>query len=185
MKTKKSKRLLAVFLSAIMVLSTFAAMPFSSYAAEHTAEDLKTLIDQYESRVESSTIYTNLADSYTAWYDAYLTYVMVTAGTKDAEEVDAAYNTLQTEMNEMTVWSPYEATATAAADGSYTADMLTGGDVMSNVLYAYGVGANAAYNSVETGNWYNTITRSGVQYGDAVLISRIVAMSFCEPRSCS
>lgn len=170
MKTKKSKRLLAVFLSAIMVLSTFAAMPFSSYAAEHTAEDLKTLIDQYESRVESSTIYTNLADSYTAWYDAYLTYVMVTAGTKDAEEVDAAYNTLQTEMNEMTVWSPYEATATAAADGSYTADMLTGGDVMSNVLYAYGVGANAAYNSVETGNWYNTITRSGVQYGDAVLM---------------
>lgn len=170
MKTKKSRRLLAVFLSAVMVLSTFAAMPFSSYAAEHTAEDLKALVDQYESRVESGTIYTNLADSYTAWYDAYLTYVLVTAGVRDAEEVDTAYNTLQTEMNEMTAWSPYQATQTAAADGSYTADILTGGDVMSNVLYAYGVGSDSAYNSVTTGQWYNTQTRTGVQYGDAVLM---------------
>lgn len=45
MKTKKSKRLLAAFLAAIMVLTTFAAMPFSSFAAEHSAEDLKNLLD--------------------------------------------------------------------------------------------------------------------------------------------
>lgn len=169
MKTK-SKRLLAVFLSAVMVLSTFAAMPFSSYAAEHTAADLKDLIDQYESRVESGTVYTNLADSYTAWYDAYVTYIFVTAGTKSADEVDSAYSSLQTEMNEMQVWSPYQATASAAADGSYNKDILVAGDVMSNVLYAYGVGGNAPYNDSEASDGFATYTRAGVQYGDTVLM---------------
>lgn len=170
MKTKKSKRLLAAFLAAIMVLTTFAAMPFSSYAAEHSAEDLKTLIEQYETRIESSTRYTNLANSYEAWYDAYLTYFLVTAGTESAEAVDEAYTNLQTQMNAMQAWTPAQATASQAADGSYTKSGLTGGDVMSNVLYAYGVGENAPHNNVETGAWYNTITRTGVQYGDAVLM---------------
>lgn len=171
MKTKKSRRFLAVFLSAVMVLSTFAAMPFSSYAAEHTAEDLKALVDQYESRVESGTIYTNLADSYTAWYDAYLTYVLVTAGVRDAEEVDTAYNTLQTEMNEMTAWSPYQATANAAADGSYTVNDLVENDEMTNVLYAYGVGSDSPYNSVGTsGAFLQATLNTGVQYGDTVLL---------------
>lgn len=171
MKTKKSRRLLAVFLSAVMVLSTFAAMPFSSYAAEHTAEDLKALVDQYESRVESGTVYTNLADSYTAWYDAYLTYVLVTAGVKDAEEIDAAYNTLEAEMNEMEAWSPYQATATAAADGSYTVNDLVENDEMTNVLYAYGVGSDSPYNSVGTsGAFFQATLNTGVQYGDTVLL---------------
>lgn len=171
MKTKKSKRLLAAFLAAIMVLTTFAAMPFSSYAAEHSAEELKNLIDQVETRFEIGTPYTNLANTYEAWYDANLTYFLVTAGVRSAEEVDEAYNNLSTQFSAMKVWTPAKTTANAAADGSYTAAGLVDGDLMSNVLYAEGVGANTDYADVRTDDGgAMTDTRAGVQYGTTVLM---------------
>ena len=70
MKTRKSKRLLAAFLAAIMVLTTLSVLPFSSYAAEHSPQDLKNLIDQVESRLEgeTGTVYTNVSNTYEAWY---------------------------------------------------------------------------------------------------------------------
>lgn len=171
MKTKKSKRLLAAFLAAIMVLTTFAAMPFSSFAAEHSAEDLKNLLDQYETRIESGTPYTNLASSYEAWYNGYVTYFLVTAGVRTADEIDTAYKNLETQFNAMQVWTPYEATASQAADGSYTSLGLVDGDQMSNVLYSYGVGVSSPYADVRTDDGgAGTETRAGVQYGTTVLM---------------
>ena len=171
MKTKKSKRLLAAFLAAIMVLTTFAAMPFSSFAAEHSAEDLKNLLDQYETRIESGTPYTNLASSYEAWYNGYVTYFLVTAGVRTADEIDTAYKNLETQFNAMQVWTPYEATATQAADGSYTSLGLVDGDQMSNVLYSYGVGVSSPSADVRTDDGgAGTETRAGVQYGTTVLM---------------
>lgn len=172
MKTKKSKRLLAAFLAAIMVLTTFAAMPFSSFAAEHSAEDLKNLLDQYETRIESGTPYTNLASSYEAWYNGYVTYFLVTAGVRTADEIDTAYKNLETQFNAMQVWTPYEATASQAADGSYTSLGLVDGDQMSNVLYAYGVGSSSAYSEIDLrdSSTLQTYTRAGVQYGTTVLL---------------
>lgn len=172
MKTKKSKRLLAAFLAAIMVLTTFAAMPFSSFAAEHSAEDLKNLLDQYETRIESGTPYTNLASSYEAWYNGYVTYFLVTAGVRTADEIDTAYKNLETKFNAMQVWTPYTATATAASDESYTNLTLVDGDQMSNVLYAYGVGSTSAYAEIDLrdSDTLQTYTRAGVQYGTTVLL---------------
>ena len=174
MKTKKSKKILAAFLAVIMVLSCFAAMPFSSFAATYTKEDLKTLLDTYEAKVdgmgERGEIYTNLANSYEAWYNAYVVYICVTAGTLTEANVDLVYNNLQTQINKMTEWTPSTATATAAADGSYNKDMLVDGDVMSNVMYSYGVGENAPYADSEASDGFATYTRAGVQYGSAVLL---------------
>lgn len=170
MKTKKSKKILAAFLAVIMVLSCFAAMPFSSFAATYSKDDLKTLLDTYEARVngmsERGEVYTNLASSYEAWYNAYVVYVCVTAGTLTEANIDTVYKTLQTQMNKMTEWTPYTATATAAADGSYNVDSLTKGDIMSNVLYTYGVGENAEYYTGEKVG----ASRAGVQYGVAALL---------------
>ena len=171
MKTKKSKRLLAAFLAAIMVLTTFAAMPFSSYAATYSASDLKTLLDQYESRVEGTTVYTNLVNSYDAWIAAYRVYVGVTAGITDAEQVDTAYTNLQTQMNAMQVWTPHTGSATRAADNSYTRDSLVAGDEMTNVLYTYGVSSGSD-------NWHSASDyvmlqiniENGTEYGSAVLL---------------
>lgn len=171
MKTKKSKRLLAAFLAAIMVLTTFAAMPFSSYAATYSASDLKTLLDQYESRVEGTTVYTNLVNSYDAWIAAYRVYVGVTAGITDAEQVDTAYTNLQTQMNNMQVWTPRTGSATRAADNSYTRDSLVAGDEMTNVLYTYGVSSGSD-------NWHSASDyvmlqiniENGTEYGSAVLL---------------
>lgn len=171
MKTKKSKRLLAAFLAAIMVLTTFAAMPFSSYAATYSASDLKTLLYQYESRVEGTTVYTNLVNSYDAWIAAYRVYVGVTAGITDAEQVDTAYTNLQTQMNAMQVWTPRTGSATRAADNSYTRDSLVAGDEMTNVLYTYGVSSGSD-------NWHSASDyamlqiniENGTEYGSAVLL---------------
>lgn len=171
MKTKKSKRLLAAFLAAIMVLTTFAAMPFSSYAAEHSAQELKNLIDQVETRLERGTAYTNLANTYEAWYDANLAYFLVTAGVRSVDEVDTAYDNLSTQFNAMRVWSPKTATASAAADGSYTSSGLVDNDILSGALYVEGVGADTDWSDVLTDDGgAMTDTRAGVQYGTTVLM---------------
>lgn len=173
MKTRKSKRLLAAFLAAIMVLTTLSVLPFSSYAAEHSPQDLKNLIDQVESRLEgeTGTVYTNVSNTYEAWYSAYRTYVGVLSGVTDASKVDTAYDELQTQFAAMQPWTPYKGTASAAEDGSYTADLLVDNDEMANVLYAYGVGANSQFADVLTDDGgAATETRAGVQYGTTVLL---------------
>lgn len=170
MKTRKSKKLLAAFLAVIMVLSTFAAMPFSSFAATYSLSDLNTLMTQYETKMGNGKTYTNLAASYEAWYTAYRTYVGVKSGLLTEANIDSVYTALNTQMDRMTEWSQYTAGATAAEDGSYTQASLVENDKLSNALYVYGVGANAPFNDVTVNERVSTKTRNGVQYGGAVFI---------------
>lgn len=171
MKTRKSKKLLAAFLAVIMVLSTFAAMPFSSFAATYSLSDLNTLMTQYETKMGNGKTYTNLAAAYEAWYTAYRTYVGVKSGLLTEANIDSVYTALNTQMGRMTEWSQYTAGATAAEDGSYTQASLVENDKLSNALYAYGCGDSAAFNQktdVSTGAMAKT--RAGVQYGSGVFV---------------
>ena len=94
MKTKKSKRLFAALLSLVMVISTFAAMPFSSFASTYTLDNLKTLMDQYETKIKAGTYYSNTLNAYKAWYDAKVVYVGVKAGKTADTQIDTAYTNL-------------------------------------------------------------------------------------------
>ena len=178
MKTKKSKRLLAVFLAAVMVLSTFAAMPFTSLASTHTADDLYSLIQQFESRVSSCTsksIYTNLEKSYAAWDQAYRTYVCTEAGAElgSLPDIDTAYTNLKTEMDKMTVWTPFKSTYNQIDAGKTTAN-LTGGDEFNNVLYYGGIQGMPFQEINGKGDGVcvsgNTWVTAGIRYGKAVLL---------------
>lgn len=138
MKTKKSKRLFAALLSLVMVISTFAAMPFSSYASDYTLDNLKTLMDQYESKMSTGTYYNNTLAAYKAWYDAKVVYVGVKAGKTADTAIDTAYTNLSNAITALTDFTPKKGTAVPKI-GSSTTTIPT--DMYANVLYSNGSSA--------------------------------------------
>ena len=149
MKTKKSKRLFAALLSLVMVISTFAAMPFSSFASDYTLDNLKTLMDQYESKMSTGTYYNNTLAAYKAWYDAKVVYVGVKAGKTADTAIDTAYTNLSNAITALTTFTPKKGTAVPKI-GSSTTTIPT--DKYANVLYSdgssatdYSVSAEALY----------------------------------------
>lgn len=151
MKTKKSKRLFAALLSLVMVISTFAAIPFSSFASTHTLDDLNTLMSQYETRIKTGTYYSNTLNAYKAWYDAKVVYVGVKAGKTADTAIDTAYTNLSNAITALTDFTPKKGTAVPKI-GSSTTTIPT--DKYANVLYSngssatdYSVSAEALYTS--------------------------------------
>lgn len=138
MKTKKTKRLFAALLSLVMVISTFAAMPFSSYASDYTLDNLKTLMDQYESKMSTGTYYNNTLAAYKAWYDAKVVYVGVKAGKTADTAIDTAYTNLSNAITNLTAFTPKKGTAVPKI-GSSTTTIPT--DKYANVLYSNGSSA--------------------------------------------
>lgn len=138
MKTKKSKRLFAALLSLVMVISTFAAMPFSSFASTYTLDNLKTLMDQYESKMSTGTYYNNTLAAYKAWYDAKVVYVGVKAGKTADTAIDTAYTNLSNAITNLTAFTPKKGTAVPKI-GSSTTTIPT--DMYANVLYSNGSSA--------------------------------------------
>lgn len=155
MKTKKSKRLFAALLSLVMVISTFAAMPFSSFASTYTLDDLNTLMSQYETKMQNGKVYKNLASAYDAWYDAYITYVGVKAGKTPDTQIDTAYTNLQNQINSMTddnVWTPTQITSKVP---SFAANNVSGNlptAYYHNILYTEAGTSNAAATMAEKAN---------------------------------
>lgn len=136
MKTKKSKRLFAALLSLVMVISTFAAMPFSSFASTYTLDELNTLMSQYETKMQNGKVYKNLVSAYDAWYDAYITYVGVKAGKTPDTQIDTAYTNLQNQINLMTddnVWTPTQITSKVPSFAKNSSTIST--DYYNNILY--------------------------------------------------
>ena len=134
MKVTKSKRSLAVLLSVVMVLTAIMCVPFVSYGA--TTAQLETLITNYENRLnQTKRIYTNLAASYQAYYNAYTTLVSYEAGQPgySPEAIDTVYDNLLTEYNNMTVFTGYKGTGTAAFGSAATQP-----SGYTNLLYADG-----------------------------------------------
>ena len=182
MKTKKSKRLLAAFLAAIMVLSTFAAMPFSSFASTYSADDLYTLLQQYKERVSNCTgtsIYTNLQNSYVAWEQGYRTYICTAAGAElgDLPDIDTAYTNLKTEMDKMKSagkWSldKVKSTMQTSVD-QYSSEQLVGGDEMANVLYYAGIRGQKS-NETDIYSGGNRWIRVSAQFGPAGINIRFI-----------
>lgn len=155
MKTKKSKRLFAALLSLVMVISTFAAMPFSSYASTYTLDELNTLMSQYETKMQNGKVYKNLVSAYDAWYDAYITYVGVKAGKTADTQIDTAYTNLQNQINLMTdanVWTPTQITSKVP---SFAANNVSGTlptAYYHNILYTEAGTSNAAATMAEKAN---------------------------------
>lgn len=142
MRTKKTKRFLAALLAMVMVLSTFVAMPFSSYASTYTLEQLNTLMSQYESKMKSGTVYENLTDAYEAWHNAYLVSVGVKAGIVSESEIDSVYTALNDEITQMTPWSAK--TVTSKVPSFVKNSDTISADYYNNILYTEAGTSNVA-----------------------------------------
>lgn len=155
MKTKKSKRLFAALLSLVMVISTFAAMPFSSFASTYSLDDLNTLMSQYETKMQNGKVYKNLASAYDAWYDAYITYVGVKSGKTADSQIDTAYTNLQAQINSMTddnVWTPTQITSKVPSFAEHNVSGTLSTDYYHNILYTEAGTSNAAATMTEKAN---------------------------------
>jgi hypothetical protein len=98
---------------------------------------------QYENRVnQTKKVYTNLAASYNAYYDAYTTLVGYEAGLSGYDEtsITNAYNALKTQYDAMTVFTGYKGTGTASFGSAATQP-----SGYTHLLYANG-SADTGYN---------------------------------------
>lgn len=102
MKTKKA---VAVLMSALIILSSLAVGGFTASASTYSVEQLETLCETYEQKMNGSA-YTNMQAAYDAWYDAQAYLVGVQAGMADPQDVDTYYTALETAINNMGAWTP-------------------------------------------------------------------------------
>ena len=101
------------------------------------------------------------------WSDVYITPLKVSLlATEKVEHSRDEITTVKPSASDVSR-GPRTATANRAADGSYTASGLTGGDEMSGVLWSYGVGPNSGYSFITGDNgWW----QAGIQYGQVTLL---------------
>lgn len=76
MKIKKSKRFLAMILSILMVITSVPVVAFTAFGAADAATDpavteVETAMSEYEKKLDSGTIYTNMSAAYQAYVDCW------------------------------------------------------------------------------------------------------------------
>ena len=135
----KMKKAVAVFMSALIVLSSLTVGAFTASASNYSVEQLETLCESYEQKMDGSA-YTNMLAAYEAWYDAEAYLVGVKAGKADAQDVDSYYTALESAMANMGDWSAKTADATPSFVDDSTGTSYDGfknGDVdyAVNILY--------------------------------------------------
>lgn len=148
---KKTRRITAILLSALMLT---AAMPFSSvtaYAEDKTA--LNNAISAYETKMNGS-VYNNMLAAYNAYTDA------VGVSEDDdatAAQISAATSALTGATSAMTAFTPYKGTATVKYGNGST--QPTEGQ---NILWANGSG-DTAYDQSQGGKVSSSAV--GITYG--------------------
>ena len=126
-------------MSALIVLSSLMAGTFTASASNYSVEQLETLCETYEQKMDGSA-YTNMLAAYEAWYNAKAYLVGVKAGLADAQDVDTYYTALESAIGSMGDWSAKTADATPSFVDDSTGTSYDGfknGDVdyAVNILY--------------------------------------------------
>lgn len=126
-------------MSALIVLSSLMAGTFTASASNYSVEQLETLCETYEQKMDGSA-YTNMLAAYEAWYNAKAYLVGVKTGLADAQDVDTYYTALESAIGSMGDWSAKTADATPSFVDDSTGTSYDGfknGDVdyAVNILY--------------------------------------------------
>lgn len=128
MKKPKTKRILALVLSLLMVLTSFPVVAFTAFGADDAlVDEVKTAMTAYETKMQSGKVYTNMGAAYEAYVncqkalDAYSYGGVTNALSGKADALNSASNA----MNE---WS-----ISFNAQAYHTTNVATDG--YSNVVY--------------------------------------------------
>ncbi len=146
MKKSKSKRILAIFLSILMVMSSVPVVAFTAFAADDAAvTEVQNAMTEYEKKMDG-TVYTNMSAAYTAFVncqkalDAYKYGGVTNALSGKAAALTSAIGNMQP-------WTAY----TGTGRGTFQNDNNNVTDAeykenYKNVLYAEkGVGPTVSY----------------------------------------
>lgn len=146
MKKSKSKRILAIFLSILMVMTSVPVVAFTAFAADDAAvTEVENAMAEYEKKMDG-TVYTNMSAAYTAYVncqkalDAYKYGGVTNALSGKAAALTSATANMQ-------AWSAYTGTGrgTFQNDGDNVSD-ADYAENYKNVLYAEkGVGPTVSY----------------------------------------
>ncbi len=130
---KSTKKIIAVILAVLMVLTTAPLSAFAANSLSHSKDDaaatsLKTAITSYETKMDG-TLYKNMSAAYTAYVSARKAYAAYVYGNSSVDL--APYTTsLNNALDAMTEWKA----ATFGTEGYYASSVATGG--YSNVVYS-------------------------------------------------
>lgn len=123
MKTKLSKRILSVFLSALMVVTSIPFVTFTAFADEY--DELESAMEAFDAKLAAEgAAYGNVEPAYEAYVNAQKAQDAYTYGGATKETLTAALNSLNNAMSQMTDFTGYKSTlrkdqvtSTDSADG--------------------------------------------------------------------
>lgn len=120
MKTKFTKRMLSILLAVLMVVSMMPTTVFAATSTDGNLSTLKTAIDNYETKMNSGKVYTNLKDAYEAYLPAVKAYDAKYYGYTDSDLATLAKD-LNTAVNKMAEYS-FDTAFTSVAPGGFEKD---------------------------------------------------------------
>ncbi len=133
---KKSKRLISILLSVVMVISSIPFVAISAFAEDNTAKDnLSSAIEQFAQKMDG-TFYTNMSEAYRAYVTANQTLDIYEATGYDTG-MQAAANALNSAMNSMGTFTSKQGTAlgSMSKDDTYTTEAYYK-QIYQNLLYS-------------------------------------------------
>ncbi len=179
MKTRTNKKMLSLILALMMVVCSIPIASISASGAldaqmgdatdsleivalEDACRNFNAALD---TAAKTGVVFKDLSKAYETYLDARVYCDLALIGDNDGSEAEQKSEALKAVTESLAEYTK-PTFVTAPADGSYTADILTAGDQISNVLYTDGVGGNTAYTA--TGTIDNV--SAGFQYGASVVL---------------
>lgn len=161
MKIKKSKRFLAMILSILMVITSVPVVAFTAFGAADAATDpavteVETAMSEYEKKLDSGTIYTNMSAAYQAYVDCWKALDAYKYGTTKNDDgsyqndytgaLSGKADALNNAVNNMSEFVPY----TGTAHGTFPNDANNASEAeyaenYKNILYSAPVTREPSY----------------------------------------
>lgn len=185
MKISKSKRILAIFLSILMVISSVPVIAFTAFGAaaviDQALAEVESAMSEYESKM-NGTVYTNMATAYQAYVDCQKAIDAYKYGNtfNDDKSVLADYtNALSGKAAALTEatnnmvqqpWTAYKGTATGTFE--YDDSHVSAEDyasVYKNMLYVSRVTTNVTSGDPVSGAAYDGLNEDAGPHGTTII----------------
>lgn len=138
---KKAKKIVAILLSALMLVSS---APITAFAVDPALSELKSAIISYETKM-NGTVYSNMKDAYNKYITAKEYAYAYEYGNKKTLDIVGATNNLVNATNAMTVW-----TKAQVVSPTFTYGSVVPAEFSSGIVYA---SAPQVLSGYQTSKW--------------------------------
>lgn len=132
MKKSKTKRILALVLSILMIVTSVPVVAFTAFGADEGAVDeVKAAMTAFESKMDGTTVYTNMSAAYTAYVDCQKALDAYNYGAV-SNALSGKAAALNSAVSNMNTWENFSVTSAEFTIGSTTAT----NENVANLIYA-------------------------------------------------